>query len=88
VRKANDLVTYYEENKIFFEREIAKEIDSLLSKFKDIWGQFQIGQEQKKSNSHKESLDSWNSAWKQIEKDVPKIKEKLENRFRDIIGIE
>jgi len=84
--EVNALIDYYEENKIFFEKEIAKEIDNLLQKFREAWNQFDYSK-YKTEGKHRD-VKEWNKAWKNISEETPKIKELIENRFREIIGIE
>lgn len=84
--EANALIDYYEGNRIFFEEEVAKEIDSLLQKFRKAWNQFDYSK-YKTDKKHRD-VKEWNKAWKKISEETPKTKELIENRFRKIIGIE
>ena len=86
VKEINELIDYYEENRIFFEEELAKEIDELLKKIKESWNQFKYSKDLKDGNG--KDTREWNKAWKQISEDVPIVKKIIEKRFRDIIGIE
>ena len=86
VEEINALIDYYEENRIFFEEEVAKEIDSLLQKFREAWNQFDYSK-YKTGREHRD-VEEWNKAWKKISEETPKTKELIENRFRRIIGIE
>lgn len=83
--EANALIDYYEENRIFFEEEVAKEIDSLLQNFRDAWRQF--GYSRYKTGENYRDVEEWDKAWKKISEETPKIKELIENKFREIIGI-
>ncbi|MCK5123352.1 MAG: hypothetical protein KAQ87_04380 [Candidatus Pacebacteria bacterium] len=85
VKEINELVDYYEENRIFFEEELAKEIDKLLRKFRESWNQFNYSKDLKDGNGR--DAKEWNKAWKQISEDVPVVKQLIEKRFRSIIGI-
>lgn len=87
-KNANDLTDYYEENRIFFEEKLAEDIDSLLSGFHNAWNKFQYARNARKSGDYKEALKEWNTAWKQIQEEIPKVKKTLENKFRKILGIE
>ena len=87
-KNANELVDYYEENRIFFEEKLAGDIDSLLAGFRDAWFKFESHRISKSVGDHKESLNQWNLAWNQIQKEVPKVKKQLENKFRNILSIE
>jgi len=83
-----ELTNYYQENRIFFEEQLAKEIDSLLNESRDIWYKFQESQMARQDGEHKEAHKQWIEAWKQFRKKVPSPKQKLENRFRESLGIE
>jgi len=86
-KNANELINYYEENRIFFEEKLAEDVDSLLSGFRDAWNKFNYSIEARKVGEHKEALKEWNLAWNQIQKKVPDVKKQLENKFRNILGI-
>lgn len=81
----NSLVNFYEENRIFFNEQIAKEIDNLLVKFREAWNKFHLAKDLKKEGqSH---IKEWGEAWDKVDKDISKVKSLIENKFRDIIGI-
>jgi len=82
---ANDLVSYYEENKIFFEEEVDFEIDKLMKEFKEVWLTYSLSKSLKPHSD--ESMKEWDKAWKKINEDVPNVKKIIENKFRKIIGI-
>lgn len=86
-KNANDLFDYYEDNRIFFEEKLAVEIDFLISAFHDAWNKFRYANEARECGSHKEAVNERIAAWDQIKKEVPKVKNRLENEFRMIIGI-
>jgi len=86
VEEFNALLDYYEENRIFFEEEVAKEIDSLLQKFREAWDQFDYSKY--KTGGEYRDVKEWNKAWKKISEETSKTKELIESRFRRIIGIE
>lgn len=83
-----ELIEYYQENRIFFDEELATEIDALVNGFREAWGKFQNSRMAKEDGDHKEARNEWSDAWKKIDKEVPKVKKKLENKFRNILGIE
>lgn len=85
---ANDLVNYYDENRIFFEEELAGDIDSLLSNFRSIWAKSETSRISGILRDSKAAIDHWKSAFNQIQEKTPDLKKQLENKFRKIIGIE
>ncbi|MCK4631789.1 MAG: hypothetical protein KAT79_00895 [candidate division Zixibacteria bacterium] len=83
-----DLISYFEENRVFFEEKLAEDIDSLLTKFNEIWMQFEGSRNAKRDDDFKDARQRSDKAWKQINEDVPIVKGQLENEFRGILGIE
>lgn len=83
-----ELITYYQENRIFFEEQLAEEIDSLLTELREAWSKFQLSRASKEDSDHKEARQEWSKAWTQIDEQVPIVKKKLESSFRANLGIE
>jgi len=82
---ANEFADYYEENKIFIDKELTKSIDKLSEVFRNAWLKFE---EHRMAKQFKEfDLKNWKEGWDIINKDFPPIKEKIEHEFRKIIGI-
>ena len=86
-RSNRELIAYYQENRIFFEEQLAKKIDSLLSKLYQAWNEFDLSQSERSGGDPKAAQKAWEDAWKQIDKDVPRVKSELENNFRGTLGI-
>jgi len=85
-QNANDFTDYYEENKIFVDRKLSEKIDKLSAAFRDAWLKFEISRGSRKEEDT--YIKFWESAWKTITEETPKIKEEIEDDFRKIIGIE
>lgn len=82
---ANDFTNFYEENRIFLDKELAKDIDKLSKAFRTAWIKFEISRSvSKEDNSY---LKFWDDAWKIIDEETPEIKKNIEKKFRKIIGI-
>ncbi len=86
VDEFNSLNNYYEENRIFFEENIAKEIDDLLENFVETLNQFDYSKD--KTGGDYRDVKEWNKAWKKLTEDTSKIKKLIENEFRKMIGVE
>lgn len=84
--KINGLIKYYEENRIFFEEDIASEVDNLVKEFKSCWIEWTHYKRLEEGSDKK--MKTWEKAWKQIDKDIPNVKKLIEKKFRKIIGIE
>jgi len=82
---ANEFVDYYEENKIFIDKELTESIDKLSETFRNAWLKFEKHRMVKQLKEF--DLNNWEKAWDIISKDFPPIKEKIEHEFRRIIGI-
>lgn len=84
-KEANEMMNYFNENKIFFEEDLAKDIEELLKTIRLSWIDFTMSMELKKSGT--KYTKEWHQAWKTISEQTPVIKYKIENKFREIIGI-
>src|SRR6056297_112185 len=83
---ANDLCEYFRKNRIYFEEDLAKQIDSLIKGLKKIWHDFSYDVY---SSLGEKKISRWNQIWKeQLDYEIPLLKLKSECRFRNIIGIE
>jgi hypothetical protein len=82
IKTVVDLIYYYEQNRIFFEEELAGKIDDLIG----ILGSSLIPI----LNSKKGYIDDkkFNEIWGKIDKEAPEIKKIIEKKFREIIGIQ
>lgn len=78
---------YYGENRIFFEEEMAKDVDSLMDIFLKARANFIASGVSSMLRDPVTHLSQWREAWNLIDKETPKIKGQLENRFRTILGI-
>ena len=81
----NSLVSFYEDNRIFFEEKLANEEDILIKEFKNCWIDYKTAKSLEPGHKR---LQEWNKAWHKINKMVPITKGFIENRFRNIIGLE
>jgi len=79
----NDFSRYYEQNRIFFNEELAKKIDRFRDESKKILYDFSITREYDRNNAEK-----WSKIWLKVKDDIPVIKIDIENEFRKLIGIE
>lgn len=82
---ANDFTDYYKENRIFIDENLAKEIDKLSDAFKKAWVEFEISRFNK--TNRPSYVENWSNAWKIISEETPVVKNKIENEFRKILGI-
>lgn len=88
-KNAKDLVDCFDENKIFFEEELANVIDSsFLSELRALWCKSEASRISEELREYKVSFEQWKSAFDQMQKEMPNVKKQLENKFREIIGIE
>ncbi|MBI2415639.1 MAG: hypothetical protein HYV33_03195 [Candidatus Kerfeldbacteria bacterium] len=87
VEEANDFIEYYDQNKIFFQKELCVLLDTITLSLKESFKLFKR-KDHEPDKSSNEVLDFWDQAWNKISSDVPKAKEKLENEFRKLLGVE
>lgn len=85
----NKLRDYYDENRIFFEEEMANNLDSLIKEFKKAASHYVTSKitEKLERKITKESHEEWQKAFNLIEKEIPLIRKMIEDKFRKIIGI-
>lgn len=86
VTEFNKLSGYYSKNRLFFQESLAKEIDGLLLKFRDIWIDWRAAKGFGKSEYP--DVEKWAKTWDKVKDDIPPIKTLIEKRFREIIGVE
>lgn len=81
----NSFREYFGQNRIFFEEQLATQIDALSEKF------YSIALDWKYSKGASSGTDrdvkKWGEAWKELKTEVPIIKNELEIKFRKIIGV-
>lgn len=82
----NDLSEYYGENRIFFQEEIAQEIDSIIKQYHEVWRHW--GFVNALREDEKKSTKEWGRAWDKLKENVPDTKKKLERSFRELMGVE
>lgn len=82
-----DLKDYFEDNRIFFDEDIAIEMDSIIEDLSELWDEHQLIEDIKYDNP-KVSLQVWRENWEYLEIKILKTKSRLEVKFRAIIGIE
>lgn len=94
-KKYNDFLKCYEYNKIFFKNELCQLVDKMIDKLRDPILDYEtylpIYEQAVKFDDGKNARDYHKelvSAWKKVERDIPPIKEKLENEFRSLMGVE
>lgn len=80
----NKLLDYYLQHKIYFDKETCKLTEDINEKFNKAWIDFQFKDQIKRE---KPADDLWTKSWKTITEEIPTIKEKLEDVFRGILGI-
>lgn len=83
----DELHDYFLSNKLFFDYQLATEIENLLKVIAQAstkWSNAQI----QKLEGNKEYWEAWKKVWGEVKKDIPGIVDSIEKKFRQIIGIE
>jgi hypothetical protein len=81
----NKFLSYYNQHKIYFNKETCKLITEINEKFRKAWIDFQF---KDKIVKEKSEDDLWIISWKTITEEIPLIENGLEDIFRKILGIE
>ena len=82
---ANSFMKYFFYHKIYFDKNLADKIDSLLNKYWNIWIKFQYRIEMR--DLGKPDIEEWIKIFEELKTDIPVLKEDIEGEFRKIIGI-
>lgn len=86
VDELNKLSRYYYKNRLFFQESLAKEIDGLLLKFRDIWIDWRAAKGF--GSSEVPDVEKWAKTWDKVKDDIPPVKTSIEKKFREIIGVD
>lgn len=93
-QKHNDLYFFYLPKKIYFEKDLCKHMDDIILSARDIFidiTTFPINPEDTEYNFNRELLlerhEYWEKARNAHKDEIMPLMEKLEDRFRNILGI-
>ena len=76
-----DLKSYFYENRIFFNEQVAINLDKLFIDLKEIFIEFSCSVKQNNNSN------DWSKLWKKISEDeIPDIKKLIEEDFREMLG--
>jgi hypothetical protein len=78
----NELFTYFDENRVYFDQELAQSFEKLQDEFRRTWSTFSF--QGMKPASGKE----WWEAWEKWTQSIPPIRRKIEEHFRKMLGVE
>lgn len=84
-KEANEMQDYYYERRLYFDEGLATELDELMNEFKGTWSNFRLSRSLRASDS--DDAREWNDAWEKISKLIPTKKSKIEERFRQLLGV-
>lgn len=83
----NDLISYFERNKIFLDEKTEKSISKIVEICRSAWYDFDLVR-MLKEDQDKTYHKQWNEAWNKFKDQSPKTKHKVIQSFRQILGIE
>ena len=89
-KAGDEFVKYSSINKIYFSKELCEIIEDINKQFKRAWIDFTTFTVYEKSNrvlTSEEKHRNWIKAWDTVSKEIPKLREKLESEFREILGV-
>lgn len=75
----------FDENRLFFTETTAAKIQELRKEFFEIWNKWQLVNELRDSGT--KHIKEWGEAWERTRNKIPTIKNEIEEKFRDIIGV-
>lgn len=79
---ANDFIEYFDDNRIYFEKNLEQKINEINKEFREAWLKFQYATEEKIN------IEEWTNAWKKVKEGIPEIKEEIKQEFRKILGVQ
>jgi hypothetical protein len=82
----NKFTRYYTMNKLYFSVEMCEKIDEIIKEMRSCQYDLTI-QYQWMNLSAEMTMDSFKKAREKLEKEVPKLKQQIENEFREILGV-
>ena len=80
----NDFLEYYSRNAIWLERDICDAIDGIISQLDEPTYNFMVDVDDKGFPNDRKA---WLAASEKLTKDVPKVRQAIEKRFRAILGV-
>ena len=87
--KANDLIEYFGNNKIWISKLLTDQISSLITELRHILIDFEIFVIDNEKRMSKGSHEKWSECWERLSKTtVPAIQEKIEVEFRQLLAVD
>lgn len=86
-----DFRLYYQKHKLYFPPDVCATMESLLSKYREMFHDFSVRKIHDPSapNSSSDDIEQWQKNWKSLtENEIPEMQSELEDQFRDILGVE
>ncbi|MDY0015496.1 MAG: hypothetical protein RBS13_04730 [Bacteroidales bacterium] len=85
VKEYNSFVSYFKENKIFFTETSSFDIELFIKDVDEVWRSWNLYLDLKKNGES--SVNEWGRSWDKLQKETSLLKEKLEQIFRQLIGV-
>jgi hypothetical protein len=79
-------VEHFQENRIWLEAALCEQVQKVADGFNEAFVKFTI-YDPNDPNVRRERLDKWMEAWKGVSKDVPPVREDIEDRVRVLLGV-
>ena len=78
---ANDFFDYFNESRIYLDGPLCAEIAELGVKVRHAWVDFAVPPDQRRGKR-------WLDVWNKFGQDIPPLRQSIERRFRDMLGVE
>jgi hypothetical protein len=78
----NEFIEYFGEKRIYFEEALCKDIDEAISEFKKAWIVMETYPPEMPGGG-----EQWGKTWERFAGLLPRIRERVEQQFRDLIGV-
>lgn len=86
----NEFLNYYNKNRIYFSKRMCALIDKINKEFREMYVDWQVYQPHTLDApdvNQDDRIRRWSEIWKKSEKDIPELREQIEEEFRTLLGV-
>lgn len=83
----SELSSFFHQNEIYFDPELADEIDAFITRLQKTWNKFHLPRFDDTGKPYRD-VEEWSELWEYMRTEIPNLKSDIEGKFRLILGIE
>ena len=84
---SNDFLAFFQENRIYLDKPLCDQILAFNQKFAEAFYEFHSWLPFKETHPS-DHMKAWLNSWKKASEDIPPIREGIESRFRELLGVQ